>query len=161
MNNLNQPWNGLDQSLNRLDQQINLSSYILYGEFALPTYTQETMVSSYKYTQTIWCIFGISKIPQNVKFNKFFIFMDVLTWNLQILKQMTYQCATILPFPHILYFGSKPFSLFSQWHFTLSHFSLFFWSRFLVSRQTQYQSTRSQFNEENTVANWSFLTMWA
>ena len=44
----------------------------------------------------------------------------------------------IVPPPHILYFGSKHFSLFSQRHFTLCHFALFLWSPFLVLRQTQY-----------------------
>ena len=44
-----------------------------------------------------------------------------------------------MPFPHSLYFGSQKFSSFSQRHFTLSHFSFFFWSPFLVLSPTQLQ----------------------
>ena len=42
-------------------------------------YTQDAMVSSYKYTQTIWCKFWISKIPHNLGFNKFLVCIKVLT----------------------------------------------------------------------------------
>ena len=55
------------------------------------------MIFSHEYTQTIRCLFWIPKVQHQYWLNKVLVFFNLWTGDFQILKQMTYQCATVLP----------------------------------------------------------------